>query len=56
MTPDAFDALYGKGAYELVQSIINDLAPETRRDSWWGTPGPYEIIGKNLSRLLYPQR
>lgn len=28
--------------------LINELAPCTRRDEWWSTDGPYEIIAKYI--------
>lgn len=49
MRPEDFDAIYGKGMHQFVQSLINTLAPTTRRDDWWATEGPYEIIAKHLS-------
>jgi hypothetical protein len=42
---EIFEDLYGlplQAAYDL----INSLAPVTRRDDWWATEGPLEIIGK----------
>jgi hypothetical protein len=29
--------------------LINELAPVTRRDDWWSTDGPREIIEKHLT-------
>lgn len=43
-----FDAMYGAGSYAFAQQLIGALAPNTRRDDWWGTMGPYEIIGRLL--------
>ena len=45
-----FDEMYGAGAYATAQEIINNLGPVTRRDEWWETDGPYEIIGRILAR------
>jgi hypothetical protein len=52
MTDDlkGFDEMYGPGMLRRVQAIINDLAPTTRRDQWWETAGPYEIIAMHLMR------
>lgn len=50
MSDDEFDAFYGKGMFAMIQGIINDLAPVTRRDDWWGTGGPYEIIATHLMK------
>ena len=33
---------------EMIYELINDLAPLTRRDSWWTTDGPFEIIKKHF--------
>ncbi len=35
---------------DSIRRIINDLAPVTRRDEWWATEGPYEIIEKHLTK------
>jgi hypothetical protein len=43
-----FDRLYGQGCYSRVLNLINALGPSTRRDSWWSTSGPYEIIAHAL--------
>lgn len=52
-----FDTMYGKGMMERVRSIINALAPTTRRDEWWETDGPYEIIAKHIdSPCIYEAR
>lgn len=32
----------------IARTIINELAPITRRDEWWSTEGPYEIIDRIL--------
>lgn len=45
-----FDAMYGKGMLVRVRNIINDLAPVTRRDEWWATDGPYDVIVMHLMR------
>lgn len=43
-----FDTFYGKGMMHLVRGIINELAPNTRRDEWWASDGPYNIIATHL--------
>lgn len=45
-----FDAMYGVGMTAQIRNIINDLAPVTRRDEWWTTDGPYEILAMHLMR------
>lgn len=45
-----FDDFYGKGMAQLVRGIINELAPLTRRDEWWQTDGPYQIIAMHLMK------
>lgn len=47
----AFDEFYGRGAYQLALDIINALAPVTRRDEWWGTDGPKEIIARYFNAI-----
>jgi hypothetical protein len=37
---------------DRAQQLINELAPTTRRDDWWASEGPYEII----MRALEPER
>lgn len=51
MDEKLFDEMYGEGAHDRVRAIINDLAPVTRRDEWWATDGPYEILAKHLLPL-----
>ena len=36
--------------WEVALQIINQLAPLTRRDDWWVTEGPREIIYEALVR------
>jgi len=50
LEPDKFDAMYGEGAWFRIAQIINDLAPVTRRDDWWTTEGPYEILAMHLMK------
>jgi len=33
---------------DRAMKLMNELAPVTRRDEWWSTDGPYEIIEKHL--------
>lgn len=46
-----FDAFYGKGMRALVTGIMNDLAPISRRDEWWMSEAPYDIIATRLMRV-----
>lgn len=48
VTEHEFDSCYGKGMYEFARELINRLAPVTRRDDWWSTDGPYEIIAQMM--------
>jgi hypothetical protein len=50
-----FDQAYGDGANEIVLEIINALAPLTRRDEWWLTEGPKEMIGQVLVKYRVSQ-
>lgn len=49
-TTEDFDLMYGAGMRHRVSNIINDLAPVTRRDDWWATEGPFEIIAMHLMK------
>lgn len=40
--------IYGDRAVDCAMCIINAMAPVTRRDDWWSTDGPYEIIIRHL--------
>jgi hypothetical protein len=42
--------LYGDANVEAAFELLNELAPVTRRDDWWGTVGPIEIIIQHLRR------
>lgn len=44
------NAMYGEGSYRRAQQLINELAPGTRRDNWWASPGPYEICARHIMR------
>lgn len=43
-----FEKMYGAGSYDRAMHLVNELAPNTRRDDWWAGDGPYEIIGRAL--------
>lgn len=49
MTEKDFDAIYGAGAMTSAMRLIDALAPVTRRDEWWATEGPYEIIAQHFA-------
>ena len=51
LTQEEFDQIYGNGAHTFALLLINELAPMTRRDDWWATDGPYEIIAKHFAAL-----
>jgi hypothetical protein len=51
MDEKTFDSIYGEGMLARIRNIINDLGPVTRRDEWWATDGPYEIIAKHLTPI-----
>lgn len=51
MGEGAFVAIHGDGSRERCLKLIDELAPVTRRDEWWATDGPYEIIAKHLGRV-----
>jgi hypothetical protein len=46
------DRFYGAGMHSYATEIINELAPVTRRDEWWATDGPYEIIAKHVANAI----
>lgn len=50
MTEKEFDQFYGKGAYRDIIGLVSELAPCTRRDEWWRTIAPYEIIAQWVHR------
>lgn len=54
MTSDQvdFDAIYGEGAMDRARQLINALGPVTRRDEWWATDGPYEIIAQHFAAAV----
>mgnify|MGYP001603129946 CR=1 FL=1 len=35
-----------------VAKLVNELAPVTRRDEWWDTEGPYDIIARHLESAM----
>ena len=46
------ECLQGRDAEQNLRDramkLVDELAPITRRDKWWSTEGPYEIIEKHL--------
>lgn len=42
--------IWGDECVARALELLNDLAPVTRRDDWWGTEGPIEIIIQHLRK------
>lgn len=42
---------YSKAVQDRALKILNELAPLTRRDEWWTTDGPREIVARQLNEF-----
>ena len=42
--------MFGDGMYARALHLISELAPVSRRDSWWSTDGPMELIAEALNK------